>query len=46
MSHGLQLTGGTVTRLVYDGNDTVGAITAQQDLTGATITTTVTNTNP
>lgn len=46
MSYGLQLTGGTITRLVYDGNDTVGAITAQQDLTGATVTTTVTNTNP
>jgi hypothetical protein len=46
MSYGLQLTGGTITRLVYDGNDTVGAITAQQDLSGATITTQITRFNP
>jgi hypothetical protein len=46
MSYGLQLTAGTITRLVYDGNDTVGAVTAQQDLSGATIGTTVTNSNP
>jgi hypothetical protein len=46
MSYGLQLTAGTITRLVYDGNDIVGAITAADDLAGATVTTTVTHFNP
>jgi hypothetical protein len=44
-SYGLFLSG-TVTRFLYDGNDFTGYVTAQQNTSGATITTPVTNTNP
>ena len=46
ISFGLQLTGGTLTRFVYEGNDFLNSGTAADDLTGATITAQVTHFNP